>query len=122
MTAILVLIAVSALWGLALALFRCRWGALAISGPILAIAAAMVLQSRGFDFFPGVVIIVGCLCINQIAYLIGTALITSGWDDAESSLIGDKPDDHPGENSQKDITSEHKQHDETPPRSHRPND
>jgi hypothetical protein len=97
MKVIAVLMAVSALWGLALALFRLRWGALAISGLVLAIAVAIVLQSRGFGFFGGVAIIVACLSINQIAYLIGTALITRAWEDPESSLTGDQPDDHPGE-------------------------
>jgi hypothetical protein len=122
MSATLVLVAVSALGGLALALFRLRWGALAISGLILAIAAAVVLQARGFGFIAGVAIIVGCLSINQISYLIGTVLITRAWEDPESSLTSDQPDDHPGERSHKDIAGEHKQHDETPPRSDLPND
>lgn len=122
MSVIAVFIAVSAFGGLALGLFRSWWGFLAISGLILAIAAAIALQSRGFYFFEGVAIIVVCLSINQIFYLIGMALITRAWEDPKSSLTGDQPDDHPSESTQKNITGEHKQHDETPPRSQRPND
>jgi hypothetical protein len=121
MNAISLLIGVSALGGLALGLFRLHWGVLPIVGVILAIAAAAVLQNGGFDFIPGVAIIVGCLTANQFAYLVGAALTISAWHDAEPALTGDPDDEPPRQSSQNDVTGEHNQHNETPPRSHLPN-
>jgi hypothetical protein len=66
----LALLALSALMGLFFGLYF-RWIAILISGPILAILLAAVLQSKGFAFFPGVAIIVACLTVSQIAYWIG---------------------------------------------------
>jgi hypothetical protein len=39
---------------------------------------ATVLQNEGFGFLAGIAIIVVCLTVNQIAYLIGAALVTRG--------------------------------------------
>jgi len=77
MNAILALLTVSALVGLFLGAYF-RWGALLVSGLILAMFAAMVLQNEGFGFLAGIAIIVVCLTVNQIAYLIGAALTTRG--------------------------------------------
>ena len=77
MNAILVLLAMSALVGLVLGAYF-RLSALVVSGMILAIFAAMVLQNEGFGFLAGIAIIVVCLTVNQIAYLIGAALMTPG--------------------------------------------
>jgi hypothetical protein len=69
----LALLALSALMGLFFGLYF-RWIAILISGPILAILLAAVLQRKGFAFFPGVAIIVACLTVSQIAYWIGVTL------------------------------------------------
>jgi hypothetical protein len=122
MSTIAVLISVAALVGLALALFRFHWGALAIAGFILALGGAAVLQGRGFGILAGVAVIVGSLVVSQLAYLIGTGLLSRLWRDVESLLAGDEPDDHPGEEGDDKITGKHDQNDEAPPRSHEPND
>jgi hypothetical protein len=75
MNDILVLLALSALAGLFFGLYF-RWIAILISGPILAILLATVLQSKGFAFFAGIAIIVACLTVSQIAYWIGVTLAT----------------------------------------------
>ena len=77
MNAILVLLVVSALVGLILG-FYFPWGAILVSGLILAMLAATVLQNEGFGFLAGIAIIVVCLTVNQVAYLIGAALVTRG--------------------------------------------
>jgi hypothetical protein len=79
MNAVLVLLAMSALVGFMLGLYF-PWGAILVSGLILALLAAAVLQNEGFGFFAGIAIIVACLSVNQIAYLIGTALVARGRD------------------------------------------
>ena len=77
MNAIFLLLAVSALVGLILG-FYFRWYAIVVSGLILAMLAATVLQNEGFGFLTGIAIIVVCLTVNQVAYLIGAALVTRG--------------------------------------------
>ncbi len=42
--------------------------------PLIAVLAAIVLQSGGFTFATGAPIVVACLAVNQIAYLTGGML------------------------------------------------
>lgn len=118
MSTVLALAAVSALAGLGLGLYGLRWGALALSGVIIAIAAAVVLQHENFGFSAGVAITFGYLGLNQIAYVIGIAFRLGV---SEADLTGDEPDEHPGDNRQEKVEDEHKQHDRTPPWGHPPN-
>ena len=79
MNAIIGFLAVSALAGLVLGLGlleRHYFGlaAIVVSGLILAISAAAILQNIDFGFLEGIAIIVLCLTVNQIAYLIGATL------------------------------------------------
>jgi len=80
MTSVLVLLAASALVGLILGL-HCSWLAVGVSGLMLAIVSAVVLQKEGFDALPGIAIIVVCLTVNQVAYLIGVRLWFRGRQD-----------------------------------------
>jgi hypothetical protein len=73
MNAIIGLLAVSALAGLVLG-FYFGLAAIVVSGLILAISAAAILQNIDFGFLEGIAIIILCLTVNQIAYLIGDAL------------------------------------------------
>lgn len=77
MTAIVVLLAASALAGLILG-FYCPWHAILIAGPILALLAAMVLENEGLGEIAGIAIIVICLTVHEIAYLIGAMLAARG--------------------------------------------
>ena len=77
MTAIVVLLAASALVGLVLG-FYCPWHVILISGPMLALLAAMVLENDGLGELAGIAIIVVCITVNEIAYVIGAALAARG--------------------------------------------
>ena len=74
MSVIMGLLAVSALAGLVLGLFYFGLAAIVVSGLILAISAAAILQNIDFGSLEGIAIIVLCLTVNQIAYLIGATL------------------------------------------------
>ena len=80
MNAIFVLLATSAILGLVLGL-RFSWPAILVSGSVLAIVSATILQKAGFGYLEGIAIIVVCLTINQIAYLIGMSLRNQGRED-----------------------------------------
>src|ERR1700730_8698149 len=66
MSAILVLLAASALLGFSLGLYF-SWIAIVVSGFVVAIVSPVVLQNEGFGFLAGIAIIVACLAVNQIA-------------------------------------------------------
>jgi hypothetical protein len=73
MNVIFVMLAVSAVVGIALGL-RFRWPAIMVSGLLLSIVSAVLLQKVGFGAVEGIAIIVACLIVNQVAYLIGVRL------------------------------------------------
>src|ERR1035438_8763154 len=77
MNAIFILLAASAIVGLILG-FYFSWVAILASGLVLAILSATVLQHLAFGSLPGIAIIVGCLSVNQMAYLVGVALAHDG--------------------------------------------
>jgi hypothetical protein len=80
MSVIMGLLVVSALAGLVLG-FYFELAALAVSGLILSISAALILQKEDFGSLEGIAIIVFCLTVNQIAYLIGATLANRGPED-----------------------------------------
>jgi hypothetical protein len=70
MTAVFILLALSAVIGFALSAFA--WWPLIVAGSVtLAVLSATVLQIEGFGTIPGIAIITACLTMNQVAYLIG---------------------------------------------------
>jgi hypothetical protein len=71
MSVVFILLALSAVVGLALSSFG--WRSLIVASLILAVLSATVLQIEGFGTIPGVAIIAVCLTLNQVAYLIGFA-------------------------------------------------
>jgi hypothetical protein len=77
MNAIFVLLAGSVILGLVLGL-RFSWIAILVSGFVLAIVSATVLQKAGFDYLEGIAIIIACLTVNQLAYLVGVRLRLRG--------------------------------------------
>ena len=80
MSVIMGLLVVSALAGLVLG-FYFELAALAVSGLILSISAAMILQKEDFGFLEGIAIIALGLTVNQIAYLMGATLASRGPED-----------------------------------------
>ena len=88
MSVIMGLLLVSALAGLVLgfyfglaALVAALVAALAVSGLILSISAALILQKEDFGFLEGIAIIALGLTVNQIAYLMGATLASRGPED-----------------------------------------
>jgi hypothetical protein len=68
--AVFLLLAVGALSGYILGQFF-SWHVLLLSGPVLAVVSAIILQNHGFAWLSGVAVIVGCLSLNEIGYLAG---------------------------------------------------
>ena len=67
------LLLTSTLVGLATSLYFRVWTLMLVS-PLIAVLAAIVLQSDGYAFATGAPIVVACLALNQIAYLTGAVL------------------------------------------------
>jgi hypothetical protein len=104
MNAILILLAVSSLLGLVLGLYF-PWLAIGVSGLVLALLSAVVLQHEGFGSLAGIAIIVVCLTVNQITCLIGVMSVNRG--DRWNPLLTN-PTIHPGERSNNPVASEYK--------------
>jgi hypothetical protein len=103
---VLFLPAASAILGFVAGFFF-SWIAILVSGLVLAVLSATVLQHEGFGFLAGVAIIVVCLSLNQIAYLIGATLVHRAAKRGYASPH-DQPHDDPGESSHKHIAHEYK--------------
>ncbi|WP_246667614.1 hypothetical protein [Bradyrhizobium macuxiense] len=73
MTIVSTLLLTSTLVGLATSLYFRVWTLMLVS-PLIAVLAAIVLQSDGYAFATGAPIVVACLAFNQIAYLVGALL------------------------------------------------
>jgi hypothetical protein len=73
MNAVLTLLTLSALIGVALGRFS--WLVIAISSGVLAIFAAVVLHRQGFGGLSGIATIVVCLTVHQVAYLVGILIV-----------------------------------------------
>jgi hypothetical protein len=78
MNAVIVLLALSALIGLALGT-SFSWIAIVVSGVALGAISAAALQVQGFSAFWGIAIIVACLTVNQMAYLAGALRRSKGY-------------------------------------------
>jgi hypothetical protein len=70
MSAVILLIALSALIGFVLGT-SFSWLAIAASSIGIAVLASAILQIQGFGALPGIAIAVACLTVNQMAYLAG---------------------------------------------------
>jgi hypothetical protein len=70
MTAVILLLALSALIGFALGT-SFSWLAIAASSAGIAVLSSAILQIQGFGALPGIALVVACLTVNQMAYLAG---------------------------------------------------
>ena len=68
MSTALILLALSAVIGLALGMLF-SWPAIVASSVAIAVLSSAVLQIQGFGAIPGIAIVVACLVVNQMAYL-----------------------------------------------------
>jgi hypothetical protein len=98
MSAVIVLLALSALIGYCLGT-SFSWIAIAISGVLLAVAASEVLQIQGFSALFGIEIVVTCLAVNQLSYLLGSTRRTKG-------LFQKQADKEPGQRRNNDVAGD----------------
>jgi hypothetical protein len=103
---VLLLPAASAILGLVAGFFF-SWIAILVSGSVLAVLSATVLQHEDFGFPGGIAIIVVCLSLNQIGYLIGTTLVHRAAKKRYTSPHG-QPHDDPGRSTHEHTASEYK--------------
>ena len=87
--------AISAIGGLVLGFYCVPWRVIVIPNLIIAIVSAIVSLDQNFSFLAGFAFVFGCLSLNQIAYVIGAAIIVFS-EDHKASLTGDQADDYPG--------------------------
>jgi hypothetical protein len=77
MTAVIILLTLSALIGFALGT-SFSWLAIAAFSIGLAVVSSAILQIQGFGALPGIAIVVACLTVNQMAYLAGACCRSKG--------------------------------------------
>jgi L-cystine uptake protein TcyP (sodium:dicarboxylate symporter family) len=99
MSAVLMFAAISAITGLVLGFYCVLWRVIVIPNLIIAIVSAIVSLDQTFSFLAGFAFVFGCLSLNQLAYLIGAAIVVFS-EDPKASLTGDQADDYPGESYQ----------------------
>jgi hypothetical protein len=92
MSAVLMFAAISAIGGLVLGFYCVPWRVIVIPNLIIAIVSAIVSLDQNFSFLAGFAFVFGCLSLNQIAYVIGAAIIVFS-EDPKASLTGDQADD-----------------------------
>ena len=85
MTSIFILLAVSGLSGFVIGKSSFSWPALIVAGAVLATLGAVVFQGQGFTALSGIFTIVGCLVVNQIAYVLGRGF-TAARDDRNDGV------------------------------------
>src|ERR1700692_2462333 len=95
MTALIVLLALSALIGFAI-WTSFSWLAIAVSSAGIAVLSSAILQTQGFGALPGIALVVACLTVNQMAYLASVFGRSSG-------LFKKQADKEPGERRNNDI-------------------
>ena len=95
MSALVVLLALSALIGFALGK-SFSWVAIAASSAGIAVLSSAILQTQGFGALPGIALVVACLTVNQMAYLASVFGRSSG-------LFKKQADKEPGQRRNNDI-------------------
>ncbi|MGH9809619.1 MAG: hypothetical protein ACRD9W_20600, partial [Terriglobia bacterium] len=78
-----------------------------IVAPVVAFGSALALASDGFGFLAGVVAIVACLFVSQLAYLVGVVLASPAG--VADYLVEDVPDNQPGEDREHRVAGEQEQ-------------
>jgi membrane peptidoglycan carboxypeptidase len=89
MTAIILLLALSALIGFVLGT-GFSWFAIAASSIGIAFLSSAILQVQGFSWLPGIAVVVACLTVNQMAYLAGAVRRPNGRDESLPAITSKK--------------------------------
>ena len=106
MSAALILLALSAVIGLALGILF-SWPAIAASSVGIAVLSSAILQIQGFGTLPGIAIVVACLTVSQIAYLAAASL-------RQDCLFQDHAHKEPSPGPNKDIGRNDQEHQRPP--------
>ena len=106
MSALIVLLALSALIGFALGT-SFSWLAIAASSAGIAVLSSAILQIQGFGALPGIAIVVACLTVNQMAYLAGVFRRSSG-------LFQKQADEEPSQRRNNDVAGKPHQQQKAP--------
>jgi hypothetical protein len=106
MSAVTILLALNALIGFALGT-SLPWLAIAASSFGIAVLSSAVLQIQGFGALPGIVIVVACLTVHQLAYLAGAFRRSKG-------LFQKQADKEPSQRRNNNIAGEPRQQQESP--------
>jgi hypothetical protein len=98
MTAIILLLALSALIGFVLGT-SFSWFAIAASSIGIAFLSSAILQVQGFSWpwLPGIAVVVACLTVNQMAYLAGAVRRPNERDDEFASNNQQKEQKYPSQ-------------------------
>jgi len=83
---------ISATGGLVLGFYCVPWRVIVIPNLIIAIVSVVMSLDQNFSFLAGFAFVFGCLSLNQIAYVIGAAIIVFS-EDPKASPTGDRADD-----------------------------
>jgi len=102
LTIAFVLIAASALVGIATGYFFRIW-ALVLIAPSIAVVSAIILRVYEFGMMAGVTVIATCLAVCQLAYLAAAYKLH-----ARDASSHDEIDGDPGEASEQNIRRQHK--------------
>jgi hypothetical protein len=103
--AILILVALAVILGLALARHKVRWPPLAAVELAFALLSALVLRSQGFGPLSGISVIVACLALNQVIYLIE---LMRRPEDPPEDLPHEQANEVPRDGRKDEVTHEHK--------------
>jgi hypothetical protein len=106
MTALIVLLALSALIGFAIGT-SFSWLTIAASSAAIAVLSSAILQIQGFGAVPGIALVVACLTVNQMAYLVGVFGRSSG-------LFQKQADKEPSQRGNNDVAGKPGQQQEAP--------
>jgi hypothetical protein len=106
MSAVTILLALSALIGFALGT-SFSWLAIAAASVGLAVLSSVVLQIQGFSALPGIAIVAACLTVNQLAYLAGAFRRSKG-------LPQKQADKEPSQRPNNNIAGEPRQQQKSP--------
>jgi hypothetical protein len=102
--AVLILMALAVILGLALARHKVRWPPLAAAELAFALLSAVVLRSQGFGPLSGISVIVACLALNQVIYLVE---IMRRSEDPPEDLPNKQADEVPRDGRKDEITHDH---------------
>jgi hypothetical protein len=106
MTAVILLLALSALIGFVLGT-GFSWFAIAASSIGIAFLSSAILQIQGFSWLPGIAVVVACLTVNQMAFLAGTIYRADG-------PFDDQADREPSQGRDDEFVSKNQQKQRSP--------